>query len=59
MVIGVELNERRKLSPANFFYAIATRCKRTTGLEVRDVRRQSGYLVELALFGSRIGHRSK
>jgi hypothetical protein len=56
MVIGVELDEWWKLSLAYFLYAVATRCERTTRLEMCNVRRQSGYLVQLALFGSRIGH---
>ena len=55
-MIRVELDERRKLTPAYFLYAVATWCKRTTGFQVCDVRRQSRNLVKLALFGSRIGH---
>ena len=56
---GVELDERRKLSPAYFFHAFTTWCERATGLEMSDVGWQSRYLVQLALFGSRIGDRSK
>src|SRR5262245_11810117 len=59
MVIGVELDERRKLLPAYFLNAIATRRKWTTGFEMSDVRWQSRDLVQLALFGSWIGHRAK
>src|SRR5262249_31357459 len=58
-MIGVELDERRKFSSADFFHAVASWRKRTTWLEISNVWRQSRYLIQLALFGSRIGNRSK
>src|ERR1051326_307867 len=43
----------------NLLDVIATRRERTAGFEMRDVGRQSGYLVQLALLGGRIRHGAK
>ena len=57
MTIFVDLNERRKLAAANVFGTIASFGKRASGRQVRNVRRQSGYLVKLgSLFVRRIWH---
>ena len=58
-MIGVELYEGWKLLVADLFNPVATRRKRTAGFEVSDVGRQSGDLVELALFCCWIGYGAK
>src|SRR5712691_11292755 len=57
IMIRVELNERGKLCPADLFGPLAPRRKRTAGFEMRNVRRQPGNLIKLALFGGWIGYR--
>src|ERR1051326_831539 len=59
MVISVQLHEWRKLTPADVLNVIASRSERTSRLQMGHVRRQTGHLIHLALFVSRIWHGSQ
>src|ERR1041385_3213237 len=59
VVIRRELYERWKLAVTNLLDGIAAWRERTARLEMRDVRRQSGYLIQLALLRGRIRHGAK
>src|SRR5262245_39297614 len=59
MMICVQLYERRKLTPADVLYVITACSERTSRLQMGQVGRQAGELIQLALFVGRIGHRSQ
>jgi len=50
VVVRIDLNERRKLSPANILSSFTSWSKGTTRLQVRNVWRRSGYLIKLLIF---------
>ena len=58
-MLGRQLNVGRKFAPANVLGAFTSRRKRTARWQVRQIRRQPGNLIELALLIRRIGHRSQ
>src|SRR5205085_7262891 len=59
MMIGGELYEWRKLTVTDLLNVIATRSKRAAGFQMCDVGRQSGYLIQPALFRGWIRHRTE
>ena len=47
VVVRIDLNERRKLSPADIFDTITAFLKRAARRQMSNVRRQAWYLVKL------------
>src|SRR5438270_5233252 len=58
-MFGRQLYERRKLAPANFFGAFASRRKRTARRQAREVRWLPGDLIKRSLLVRRIGNRAE
>ena len=56
VMIARELNKRWKLPRTDIFGAFTARRERTSGRQMRQVRRLTRNLIELALFRSRIGN---
>jgi hypothetical protein len=50
VMVARERNEGRKFFVTNLFGALAALCERAAGRKMRNIRRQSGYLIERALF---------
>src|SRR6185369_7809987 len=55
----LQLNERWKFAAANLFGALATRSKRTTVRQPRQIGRLSRNLMESPLLAGWIGHRTQ
>src|SRR5438045_2451225 len=57
MMVSIYLNERRKFSPAEVLDPVTAFLKRTSGRQVRDIRRQARNLIEfLSLLVRRVGY---
>src|SRR5215831_606310 len=59
MMVAAQGDKRRVFTRTNLFSPFTARCERTSRRQARQVRRLSGYLIQLALLRRRVRNRSE